>query len=75
MIILVVEEQKTVGYQETMEVDVDNISKKKNIWRPIYEGIDASFLEETDIFPQHCLDLCKIFQINLSFYNMKSKYS
>ena len=29
------------------------------IWGPIYEVIDAPFFEETDIFPQTYLDLCK----------------
>ena len=33
--------------------------KINKIWRPIYEVIDAPFFEETDIFPQAFLDLCK----------------
>ena len=39
---------------------MSKISPKKNIWRPIYEVIDASFYEETDIFPQAFFYLCKI---------------
>ena len=45
------EDQKTVENKETQKIDVGNI-KKKIIWRPIYEVIDAPFFEETDIFPQ-----------------------
>ena len=38
------EEQKNVEFQETLKVDVNNIAKKKKkIWRPIYEVIDAIF--------------------------------
>ena len=48
------EEKKIVEYQETLKVDVKNISKnKKSIWRPTYEVIDVTFFEETDIFPQY----------------------
>ena len=59
IIISMEEEHKIVEYQETMKVDVKNIPKNKNIWRPIYEVIDASSFEETDIFAQAFLDLCK----------------
>ena len=35
------EEQKTVGYKETLGIYVENIDKNiKAIWRPIYEVID-----------------------------------
>ena len=35
-----------------MKVDVENISKnKKIIWRPIYEVINAPFVEETKMVP------------------------
>ena len=45
------EEKKTVEYQETLKLDVENINRNiKKILRPIYEVIDALFFEETDIF-------------------------
>ena len=48
------EDQKTLEYQETVKLDVKSIAKnKKNIWRPIYKGIDTSFFEEKNIFPQY----------------------
>ena len=48
MIISMEEEQKTLEYQETMKVDVENIAKNKTInWRPKYEVIDTSFFVET----------------------------
>ena len=47
MIISMEKEQKTLEYQETMKVEVENISKnKKAIWRPIYEVIHAPFLKK-----------------------------
>ena len=48
MIISIEEEHKTLEYQETMKLDVENITKsKKTIWRPIYEVIHAPFFIET----------------------------
>ena len=44
------EEQKTVQDQETFKVDVNNIAKIY-IWRPMYEVIDALFVEETSTPP------------------------
>ena len=39
-------------YQETMNVDIENISiKKQPFWRPIYEVIENSNFEETKLFP------------------------
>ena len=47
------EKKNTVGYQENLKIDVKNINKHiKTTCRPIYEVIDATFFEETDIFPQ-----------------------
>ena len=50
-----------MGYQETLKIDVKNINKHiKTTCRPIYEVIDATFFEETDIFPQAFSDWCKM---------------
>ena len=54
------EDQQTAKYQNTLKVDVKNIAKNKTTtWRPIYEVIDTSFFEETNIFTQALLDLCE----------------
>ena len=50
MIISMEEEQKTVEYQETMKVDVENISPQKKTHGDQYEVIDTSFFEETYVF-------------------------
>ena len=63
-------------YQETLKIDAKNINKNINtIWRPIYEVINVVFFEETSIFPQHFLDLCRKVQIKLSFYHLMSEHS
>ena len=47
MIISMEEEQKTLEYQETMKVYIENISKnKKTTWEPINEGIHDPFLKK-----------------------------
>ena len=44
-------EQKTFEYQETMNVDIENISNhNNNNWRPIYEVIDKN-ISATKVFP------------------------
>ena len=44
------EEQKTLEYQETMKVDVENIPKiRKMIWKPINEVILYPFIVEKNI--------------------------
>ena len=45
----------------------------KNIWRSIYEVIDDSFFEETDIFYNVFKTHVKIVQVNLSFHHLRSK--
>ena len=52
------EEHKTESYQETMNIDIENINKIENShnhytkqWRKIYEVIQQEFFDETDIFP------------------------
>ena len=45
------EEQETVKYQNTLKLDVENITKnKKIIWRPIYEVISYSCAIFEDFF-------------------------
>ena len=47
-------QQKSLEYQKTMKVDVENITKnKKTTWIPIYEVIDTYFIvEETKYFQE-----------------------
>ena len=41
MVVTIEEEKNTFEYQETMNVDVENIAnKKQKFWRPIYEVVD-----------------------------------
>ena len=48
--ILEKEDQKTVGYQETLKIDVKNIAKNiKTICRPIYEVINVAFSKKQTI--------------------------
>ena len=47
------EEQKTLEYQETMKVYVENIAKNQNNWKPIYEVIhDLFFAVEKFVPPE-----------------------
>ena len=49
------EEQKTVGYQETLKTDIKNIDQNiKTIKIPIYEVIDKTFFEK-QTFSQNIL--------------------
>ena len=44
---LQIEGQKTLGYQDTLKIDVESIDKSKNtIWRSICEVIDIHFLKK-----------------------------
>ena len=68
------EEKNTLKYQKTMNVDVENIASKKQLfWRPIYEVIGNSYFEATKLFLTIILDQCRKIQINLRTYQMKSK--
>ena len=54
------EYNKTLEYQETMNVDIDNIaSKKQPFCTPIYDVIENSYFDETGLFPTKNLDQCK----------------
>ena len=53
------EKKNTVGYQETLKIDVKNINKHiKTTCRPIYEVIDATFSKKRTFFH-------KLFQIDV----------
>ena len=50
-------ENKTLEYQETMNVDIENISSKnQHIWRSINEFIDDSYFKVVKLFPTEFLD-------------------
>ena len=60
MVVTMKEEKETVEYQETMNVDIENIASKKQLfWTPIYEVIENSSFEETKLFPTTFLNQCK----------------
>ena len=59
-------EKNTLEYQETMNLDIENIaSKKQPFWRPIYEVIKNSYFEERILFPTTFLKQCRNNPINL----------
>ena len=54
MVVTMKEDEKTLEYQETMNVYIENIaSKKHSFWRPIYEIIDIHILKKQNYFQQH----------------------
>ena len=60
MVVTIKEEKRDLGYQETMDVDIENIfSKKQPFWISIYEVIDYSFFEETKLFPTKFVNRCR----------------
>ena len=63
------EEQKTLEYQETMGLDVENITKNK---KHMETNIHALCFEETTIFRQEFLDQCLKVPTNLRSYHLKS---
>ena len=57
MVVTLKEEKKTQEYQETMNLDIENISSKKQPFRrSIYKVINDSYFEETKLFPTKYLD-------------------
>ena len=59
MFVTIKQEKNTLGYQETMSVDIENIaSEEQPSWRPIYEDIENSYSEETKLFPTTFLNQC-----------------
>ena len=60
MVVTIEEDNNTLKYQETMNVDVENIaSKKQPFCRPIYEVIENSYFVATKLFPTKHLDQCR----------------
>ena len=60
MFVTMKEEKNTLKYQETMNVDIENIvSKKQPFWRSIYEIIDDSYFEVVKLFPTTFLNQCR----------------
>ena len=60
MVVTIEEEENTLEYQETMKLDIENISsKKQSFWRPIYEVIENSYFEETKLFPTKIFNQCR----------------
>ena len=55
MFVTIEEQKNTFEYQETTNVDVENIASRKK-WRPIFKGIDNSFFSATKLFPTEFQD-------------------
>ena len=71
-VVTIEDESNTLEYQETMNLDIENISStnQKN-WRSIYEGLHDDYFKAVKLFPTQFLDHCK--KIKLKTYQMKSK--
>ena len=53
MIVTIEEEKNTLEYQETMNLDIENIaSTNQQSWRPRYEFIDDSYFGVVQSFPK-----------------------
>ena len=60
MVVTIEEQNKTLEYQETMNLDIENIAiKNQPMWRSIYEVIDDSYFGVIKLFPKICLNQCK----------------
>ena len=59
-VVTIEEEKKTLGYQETMNLDIENIaSTNQQIWRSTYEVIHDDYFKVVKLFPREVLDQCK----------------
>ena len=60
MVVTIEEEEKTLEYQETMNLDIENIaSTNQKLWISIYEVIDYSYFEIVKLCPTTFLNQCK----------------
>ena len=58
--ITIEDEKKTLEYQETINLNIENIaSTSQNIWRSIYEVIGDLYFNVVKLFPTELLDQCK----------------
>ena len=63
------EQKKTLEYQETMNLDIENIaSTSQNICRSIYEVTNDDYFEAVEFFPTEILNQCKKIKISLRTY-------
>ena len=72
------EEQKTEGYKETVDIDIENINTIEKIhkvytkiWGTIYEVIQQYVFDEIDIFPDDFIKIVRIMQIQLIIYQLR----
>ena len=50
----------TLEYQETMNLDLENIAiTSQQVWISIYKVIDDSYFKSVKLFPTQFLDHCK----------------
>ena len=60
MVVTIKEEKNNLEYQETMNVDIENIANQKQpFWWSIYEVIDDSYFEVTKLFPTEFTNQCR----------------
>ena len=56
-VVTIEEERKTLEYQETVNLDIENItSTSQQIWRSIYEVFHGYYYIAVKLFPTECLD-------------------
>ena len=56
-VVTIEEEMNTLEYQETISLDIENISRKsQQIWRSIYEVIHDDYFKAVKLFPTQFLD-------------------
>ena len=54
------EEGKTLKYQETMNLEIENIAiTNKQVWRSVYDEIHDEYFKAVKLFPAQCSDHCK----------------
>ena len=68
------EEKKTLEYQETMNVDIENIASKDNHFGDQYmKLLKIRILKKENYFQQNLKTNVEIIQMNLITYHLKSK--
>ena len=72
--ICLLQQKKTLEYQETMNLDIENIASLKKNWRPIYEVIENSYFEATKLFPKTNQTYVERIQMKIRTYQMKEEY-
>ena len=74
IVVTIKEDKNNLVYQETMNVEIENIASKKQLfWRSIYEVNENSYFEKQLHFQQHFESNVEIIQMKPRVYHLKSK--